>query len=148
MVSNHKPGCRGQEQVLWVVEVERDGRWCAGSSHLTPEDAERGAKFLRDKYSMKVRVEQYAPSLGAEQATADARDMLAGKLIDTWVADKGKQIPWAKAVQIVAIVTEQSDSERDRLLKMGDEDGSCGMCGRSDAIRSGQSAEGTDRSHP
>lgn len=60
-------------------------------------------------------------------------EVLASRLIDAWCADKGKQIPWAKAVQIIAIVTKQADAERDKLLKMGDEDGSCGMCGRSDA---------------
>jgi hypothetical protein len=60
-------------------------------------------------------------------------EILASRLIDAWCADKGKKIPWAKAIQIVAIVTKQSDEERDRLLKMGDEDGSCEMCGRSDA---------------
>lgn len=60
------------------------------------------------------------------------REVLASRLIDAWCADKGKQIPWAKAIQIVAIVTKQTDDERDRLLKMGDEDGHCGMCGRGD----------------
>jgi hypothetical protein len=59
-------------------------------------------------------------------------ELLASKLIDAWCADKGKQIPWAKAVQIIAIVTKQSDAERDRLLHLDDEDGSCGMCGRKD----------------
>lgn len=57
-------------------------------------------------------------------------ELLASRLIDVWCADKGKQIPWAKAVQIVAIVTKQPDDERDRLLRLGEEDGSCGMCGR------------------
>lgn len=70
----------------------------------------------------------------AEKAEARAEeDAAASRLIDAWVAEKGKKIPWAKAVQIVAIVTRQSDAERDRLLRMGDEDGSCGMCGRNDA---------------
>lgn len=60
-------------------------------------------------------------------------ELLASKLIDAWVADKGKKIPWAKCVQIVAIVTKQPDAERDRLLRMGDkDDGCCEMCGRSD----------------
>jgi hypothetical protein len=61
-------------------------------------------------------------------------DILASRLIDAWCADKGKQIPWAKAIQIVAIVTKQSNEERDRLLHLGDDDGSCEMCGR-DAIK-------------
>ena len=61
------------------------------------------------------------------------REILASRLIDAWCADKGRKIPWAKAIQIVAIVTKQPDEERDRLLRMGDEDGACEMCGRKDA---------------
>ena len=52
----------------------------------------------------------------------EGRDILASLLIDVWVSDKGKQIPWAKAVQIVAIVTKQTDEERDRLLRMDDDE--------------------------
>lgn len=63
----------------------------------------------------------------------EPKEILASRLIDAWCADKGRQIPWAKAIQIAAIVTQQPDAERDRLLKMGDEDGACGMCGRTDA---------------
>lgn len=70
----------------------------------------------------------------------EPREALAIRLIDAWCADNGKKIPWAKAVQIIAIVTKQSDEERDRLLRMGDEDGSCEMCGRSAAITSSASA--------
>ena len=58
-------------------------------------------------------------------------ETLASRLIDAWCADKGRKIPWAKAIQIVAIVTKQPDAERDRLLRLGDEDGSCEMCGRN-----------------
>lgn len=73
------------------------------------------------------------PEVGPQGPVADdPKEILAGRLIDAWCEDKGRKIPWAKAVQIVAIVTGQSDAERDRLLKMGDEDGSCEMCGRRD----------------
>lgn len=59
---------------------------------------------------------------------------LASKLIDAWCLDKGKQIPWAKAVEIVVIVTKQPQAERDRLLRLGEEnDGRCQMCGQIDA---------------
>ena len=67
-----------------------------------------------------------------EASSDDPRELLAMRLIDAWCNDKGRKIPWAKAVQIVAIVTKQPDEERDRLLRLGDEDGSCGMCGRKD----------------
>lgn len=66
----------------------------------------------------------------------EPREALASRLIDAWCANKGKQIPWAKAVQIVAIVTKQSDAERDRLLHLGnDDDGKCPVCGRSTVWR-------------
>lgn len=64
-------------------------------------------------------------------AESEPREILASRLIDAWCEDKGRKIPWAKVVQIVAIVTKQSDAERDRLLRMGEEDGSCEMCGRN-----------------
>lgn len=80
--------------------------------------------------TMEVR---YKPEQPEAAEPDEPAEVLAGRLIDAWCADKGKQIPWAKAIQIVAIVTKQPDDERDRLLKMGDENGSCEMCGRSDA---------------
>ncbi len=77
---------------------------------------------------MNAKTEQaHTPETDAETP----REVLASKLIDTWVADKGRKIPWAKAIQIVAIVTQQSDAERDRLLHMGDNDGACEMCERN-----------------
>lgn len=39
-----------------------------------------------------------------------------GKLMDAWIAEHGSQIPWPKAVQLLAIVMKYSDEERDRLL--------------------------------
>lgn len=73
----------------------------------------------------------------ARESEEEAREVLAGRLIDAWCHDKGKKIPWAKAVQIIAIVTKQSDEERDRLLRLGDEGGACGMCGRTDQLSAG-----------
>lgn len=64
-------------------------------------------------------------------AVVEDDDGLASRLIDVWCADMGRKIPWAKAVQITAIVNRMSDGERDRLLRLGDEDGSCEMCGRN-----------------
>lgn len=39
-----------------------------------------------------------------------------GKLMDAWIAEHGSQIPWPKAVQLLAIVMKYSEEERDRLL--------------------------------
>lgn len=77
---------------------------------------------------------QKAEARIAEMEKEEPRETLASRLIDAWCADKGKQIPWAKAIQIVAIVTKQSNDERDRLLRLGDEDGACEMCGRHDPV--------------
>jgi hypothetical protein len=77
------------------------------------------------------KAEQRAAEL-QKLVDSDQVDCAAGKLIDAWCAEKGRKIPWAKAVQIVAIVTKQSDEERDRLLHMADEgDGKCEMCGHA-----------------
>ena len=63
----------------------------------------------------------------------EPKEELASRLIDVWCAEHERKISWAKAVQIIAIVTGQPDEERDRLLRMGDNDGACEMCGRKDA---------------
>lgn len=57
---------------------------------------------------------------GAQFTDADLEppEQLAGRLIDAWCATHGKQIPWAKAVEISAIITKMPDSERERLLNL------------------------------
>lgn len=47
-------------------------------------------------------------------------EILAGRLIDAWCASHGRQIPWAKAVEITAIVTKMPEAERLRMLSLGD----------------------------
>lgn len=47
---------------------------------------------------------------------ADGKNLLAARLIDAWCADKGHQIPWNKAIDIVAIVTGM-DEEKVKELK-------------------------------
>ncbi|MDU4250512.1 hypothetical protein [Pseudomonas sp.] len=49
-----------------------------------------------------------------------APEALATKLIDTWCATHGGQIPWEKAVEITAVATSMSSEERERLLAMAD----------------------------
>lgn len=120
----------------WCIRHVDGQRWRTLDSLGMPDWTDDESKALC------LRLREHADAYAADDpedvrivpASEDwSRSALAGRLIDVWCADKGKQIPWAKAVQIVAIVTKQSDDERDRLLRMGDEDGSCGMCGRSDA---------------
>jgi|GEM_PF-4457312 hypothetical protein len=42
----------------------------------------------------------------------------ASRLIDAWIAHHGKPIPWAKAVEILVVTDNLSDSERQRLLAL------------------------------
>jgi hypothetical protein len=94
--------------------------------------------------ALRVAAESRIAELTAELSGAQRHDTTAGRLIDAWVAEKGKQIPWAKAVQIVAIITKQSDDERDKLLHYGEEnDNKCEMCGCSKGLR--DKAESAER---
>ncbi len=78
-------------------------------------------------------IERFAVPIAERVSDEESKDALASRLIDVWIAEKGKKIPWAKAIQIIAIVTKQPDEERDHLLRMADDDdGKCEMCGRSD----------------
>lgn len=55
-----------------------------------------------------------------DESEMSAPEALASRLIDVWIAEHNKQIPWATAVQIIAIVTKESDKMRDELLGFGD----------------------------
>ncbi|MCV3817780.1 hypothetical protein [Pseudomonas aeruginosa] len=48
-------------------------------------------------------------------------EMLAAKLIETWVAKHGKPAPWSKIVEITALATNMPNDERDRLLALDDD---------------------------
>lgn len=61
--------------------------------------------------------EQQQPD-GRKDEAEEAREALASRLIDAWCAANGQPIPWAKAVEIVAIVTKLPDVERLRLLAL------------------------------
>ena len=103
----------------------------------TQLEAEHGNKKISQDNADHWRAQYLDEHKAREEAEAENR------LIDVWCAEHGGKISWAKAVQIAAIVTKQSDAERDRLLHMGDEDGSCEMCGRN-AIQLQQRAEAAE----
>ena len=42
----------------------------------------------------------------------------ASRLIDAWIAIHNRPIPWAKAVEIVAVLNKMPDEERRRLLSL------------------------------
>src|SRR6266705_1109628 len=67
---------------------------------------------------------EYAPRdrfvlVPKEKADEYEMDGLASHLIDVWVANYG-QMPWAKAVEVVAIVKHLPAEERLRLLALDD----------------------------
>jgi hypothetical protein len=45
-------------------------------------------------------------------------EMLASHLIEKWCEANCRRIPWAKAVEITAIVTKMPDTEKARLLAL------------------------------
>lgn len=91
-----------------------------------------GMTVIKAKEDVGYGVQVKAAS-GDAMPELEPKEALASRLMDVWIADKGRKIPWATAVKIAAIVTRQGDAERDRLLRMNDESGECGSCGRSDA---------------
>lgn len=56
----------------------------------------------------------WAEALDAIEMTP--AEILSARLLDAWCASHGKQIPWAKAIEISAVVCKMSDEEKQRLL--------------------------------
>ncbi|MEW3705593.1 hypothetical protein QOZ51_10600, partial [Pseudomonas aeruginosa] len=48
-------------------------------------------------------------------------EILAAKLIETWVTKHGRPAPWSTAVEITALATNMPNDERDRLLALDDD---------------------------
>lgn len=71
-----------------------------------------------DRHALVSILEEFAQELDEGEMTAP--EALASSLIDVWIAEHNRQIPWATAVQIIAIVTKESDEMRDELLGFGD----------------------------
>lgn len=70
-----------------------------------------GQPDLADQVDAEIRA-SYA------EGRKDAAEDMASRLIDVWCAEHNKPIPWAKAVEITAIVTKLPDAERLRLLAL------------------------------
>lgn len=56
----------------------------------------------------------------AEGRNDEAEEQTAIALIGAWVQTHGKPIPWESAVEITAVVNKLTDSERARLLALGE----------------------------
>lgn len=76
--------------------------------------------------TMRVQKEDFMKLADERRAELEAlKEDLANhdsatKLINAWVDANGKQIPWNKAIDIIAIVTKMPEVERRRLLDMDD----------------------------
>lgn len=88
------------------------GRACADE---LPDSQQMWLDDIRERLE-GLQTEAYADGRKDE---ADANGA-ASRLIDAWVYEHGKQIPWEKAVQIVAIVNKMPDDELARLLALAE----------------------------
>lgn len=81
---------------------------------------------LVDSYIDNTVSAQFTAFKAAQSELAALREELANhdsatKLINAWVDTHGKQIPWDKAIEIIAVVTKMPEVERQRLLCMDDQ---------------------------
>ncbi|WP_426762069.1 hypothetical protein [Pseudomonas aeruginosa] len=63
----------------------------------------------------------YAAPVAQAQPEETPGEILAAKLIETWVTEHGKPAPWSTAVEITAVATNMPNDERDRLLALDDD---------------------------
>ncbi|RPU51548.1 hypothetical protein IPC887_16900 [Pseudomonas aeruginosa] len=63
----------------------------------------------------------YAAPVAQAQPEETPGEILAAKLIETWVAKHGKPAPWSTAIEITAVATNMPNDERDRLLALDDD---------------------------
>lgn len=79
---------------------------------------ESSQSWLESIQVLACQLQTDAYAEGRKDESEEVPEALAGRLIDIWCANSGKQIPWAKAVEITAVVTKMSDVERLRLLAL------------------------------
>ncbi|MDI4068206.1 hypothetical protein QK416_29595 [Pseudomonas aeruginosa] len=63
----------------------------------------------------------YAAPVAQAQSEETPGEILAAKLIETWVTEHGKPAPWSTAIEITAVATNMPNDERDRLLALDDD---------------------------
>ncbi|HCF0091181.1 hypothetical protein [Pseudomonas aeruginosa] len=68
-----------------------------------------------------VASEEIAAPVAQAQPEETPGEILAAKLIETWVAKHGKPAPWSKIVEITALATNMPNDERERLLALDDD---------------------------
>ncbi|HFK2304389.1 TPA: hypothetical protein ACGXSD_003375 [Pseudomonas aeruginosa] len=77
--------------------------------------------FHRELQDMHPGTKLYAAPVAQVQPEETPGEILAAKLIETWVTKHGKPAPWSTAVEITALATNMPNDERDRLLALDDD---------------------------
>ncbi|MGC3762252.1 hypothetical protein ACPTHP_19645, partial [Pseudomonas aeruginosa] len=86
-----------------------------------PGEDWNGLHFYRDLQGMQPGTKLYAAPVAQAQPEETPGEILAAKLIETWVTKHGKPAPWSTAVEITALATNMPNDERDRLLALDDD---------------------------
>lgn len=112
---------------LIILAKVADEKVVAQAQHSVPEEfigrlseflAQRGAT---GKALLRELRDMLAAAPGKAQPEETPEEILAAKLIETWVAKHGKPAPWSKIVEITALATNMPNDERDRLLALDDD---------------------------
>ncbi|MHC9112235.1 hypothetical protein [Pseudomonas aeruginosa] len=87
------------------------------------QPAEDGDGYLFSAEEFDLFVQRLLDSCAAPVAQPEEMpgEILAAKLIETWVTKHGKPAPWSTAVEITALATNMPNDERDRLLALDDD---------------------------
>ncbi|HBN9675617.1 hypothetical protein ACSEUP_02125 [Pseudomonas aeruginosa] len=87
------------------------------------QPAEDGDGYLFSAEEFDLFVQRLLDSCAAPVAQPEETpgEILAAKLIETWVTKHGKPAPWSTAVEITAVATNMPNDERERLLALDDD---------------------------
>ncbi|HCL3801813.1 TPA: hypothetical protein N2B48_005893, partial [Pseudomonas aeruginosa] len=80
-----------------------------------------GEKWWEHLDELRDALLAFAKNAPVAQPEEMPGEILAAKLIETWVAKHGKPAPWSTAVEITAVATNMPNDERDRLLALDDD---------------------------
>lgn len=88
-----------------------------------PADDGDGYLFSAEEFDLFVQrlLDSCAAHVAQAQPEETPGEILAAKLIETWVTKHGKPAPWSTAVEITAVATNMPNDERDRLLALDDD---------------------------
>ncbi|WP_236085229.1 DUF4406 domain-containing protein [Pseudomonas aeruginosa] len=132
-VSQHAASVAHWAEMFNRVEQERDAALARVAELEKQEPVATVAKvpgedwnsldFHRELQDMHPGTKLYAAPVAQAQPEETPGEILAAKLIETWVAKHGKPAPWSKIVEITALATNMPNDERDRLLALDDDVG-------------------------